>query len=248
MSNKQFDAKSTGSTTPKNTGTPAQSSGQDDKGKVDAAKDQAQEIAGKAKGQAQDLLHSARSEASSQLSSQQQRLAGSLSTLSSELDTMAQNSPGVAAGLVSQAAEQVHNLAGWLENREPAELLDEATRYARRHPGAFLAGAALLGLLGGRMTRGLQADASRNETTTYGQDARAYGYASTTRTGYTQGYETTGQAGVTPSTGVYGQAGTGERFDTDVPTGGQQDFLTGDQRTAEARTDVHQPGSGDLYR
>ncbi|MEK8109106.1 phage holin family protein [Micromonospora sp. M12] len=52
--------------------------------------------------------------------------------------------------------------AGWLDEREPGEVLDEVRTYARRNPGTFLAGAAVAGLLVGRLTRGLTAPASGN--------------------------------------------------------------------------------------
>ncbi|GAB3951736.1 hypothetical protein GCM10027614_54210 [Micromonospora vulcania] len=39
-------------------------------------------------------------------------------------------------------------------------MLDDVRTYARRHPGTFLAGAAVAGLLVGRLTRGLTASGS----------------------------------------------------------------------------------------
>jgi len=80
----------------------------------------------------------------------------------------------MAADLVNQASGHVDQIAGWLENREPADLLDDIKRYARRNPGTFLAGAALLGFVGGRVTRSLQAQASNDGSpTAYGQQRPA---------------------------------------------------------------------------
>ena len=48
-----------------------------------------------------------------------------------------------------------HGVASWLEQREPADLLDEVRNFARRRP-TFLIGAAVAGLAVGRLTRGLK--------------------------------------------------------------------------------------------
>jgi hypothetical protein len=62
---------------------------------------------------------------------------------------------GVASEFARQAADRLHGAASWLEKREPADLLNEARNFARRRPGAFLIGAAVAGLVAGRVTRGL---------------------------------------------------------------------------------------------
>jgi hypothetical protein len=51
----------------------------------------------------------------------------------------------------------VENFAGKLQNREPAELLEEIRSFARRKPGMFLFGAAAAGILAGRLTSGVKA-------------------------------------------------------------------------------------------
>ena len=123
------------------------------------AKEQAANVASEAKGQALNLLHQSRSELSEQAISQQQRVAAGLRSLGDELTSMAHSSdaPGVASDLANQAAERTHQVAGWLENRDPGQLVQELQSFARRRPGAFLLAAAGLGLVGGRMTRGLVA-------------------------------------------------------------------------------------------
>jgi hypothetical protein len=57
----------------------------------------------------------------------------------------------------------VQDLAGWLEQREPGELLDEVRALARRKPGTFLLGALAAGVVAGRLTRGA-VDATRSDT------------------------------------------------------------------------------------
>ena len=121
-----------------------------------AAKEEVAQVAGEAKNHAQDLYHQARSEVSSQAATQRDRVAGLLRLLTSELQEMGRSSQsGIANGLVGQAADQTERVAGWLESRDPSDLLEDIRRYARRKPGNFLAGAALAGFLGGRITRSL---------------------------------------------------------------------------------------------
>ena len=55
----------------------------------------------------------------------------------------------------------VESFAGKLQNREPAELLDEVRSFARRKPGLFLLGAAAAGVVAGRLTRGVHGRAQR---------------------------------------------------------------------------------------
>ena len=153
----------------------AQDAGESGKAVAATAKDEAQQVATEAKNHAQDLFHQARDEVTAQASTQQQRAAELLRALSGELGQMGRSADtGMAAGLVNQASGHVEQIAGWLENREPADLLDDIKRYARRNPGTFLAGAALLGFVGGRVTRSLQAQASNDGSpTAYGQQRPA---------------------------------------------------------------------------
>lgn len=124
------------------------------------ATDQAKRVAGEATGHAKELYSQARSEFIDQASSQQGRAVSGLRSLAGELDSMASHQgSGVATDLAQQAATTANQVAGWLEDREPGDIIDELSSFARRRPGAFLLGAAVLGLVGGRLTRGLAADA-----------------------------------------------------------------------------------------
>ena len=124
------------------------------------AKDETIQVATEAKEQAKDLFYQVRGEMSEQTSAQQHRAAGGLRTLADELAGMAQNSEqsGVASDLARQASQRVRTVAGWMEEREPGDLVAELKGFARRKPGTFLAAAVAVGLLGGRLTRGLTAD------------------------------------------------------------------------------------------
>ncbi|MEV4665763.1 hypothetical protein AB0J85_27915 [Micromonospora echinofusca] len=123
------------------------------------AKEQGREVAGEAKRQARNLYGEARSQLASQTGEQQRRAAGGLRSLADEMRSMADQ--GGQAGPVSeiarQAADRVHGVAGWLEQREPGDIIAEVRSYARRNPGTFLVGAAVLGVLAGRLTKNISA-------------------------------------------------------------------------------------------
>lgn len=153
---------------------------------------QTQQVVGEAKNQAVSLLQQVRQDVTNQAGSQQQRAAGGLRTLAGELQQMAEgpSESGMATGLARQAAERVESVAGWLENREPTDLLEEVRRYARRSPGTFLAVCALAGLVGGRLTRGLRDEAQQEQelnrmreqaalVPTYGESTTTYGESTT---------------------------------------------------------------------
>ena len=62
---------------------------------------------------------------------------------------------GMARGLVDDVARRAGDAATWLDQRDPGSLLDEARGFARRRPGTFLAIAAGVGVLAGRLSRSL---------------------------------------------------------------------------------------------
>jgi hypothetical protein len=139
------------------------------------AKDQAANVGAEAGRQAKDLLAQAGSEVSQQAGQQQQRLAQGVRSLSDELHKMTQpgeQASGPATDLARQAAQRGHDIASWLEQREPAELLEDVKTFARQRPGTFLLLAAGLGLVAGRMTRGLKEAASDQADT---QQLGSYG-------------------------------------------------------------------------
>jgi hypothetical protein len=133
------------------------------------AKEQAGEVMSEARDQARTLFDRTRREVGTQASSGQQRAAEGLRSLSTELrsmaDTDAQQQPGVATDLAQQAADKASQLASWLQDREPGDLLDDVKSFARRRPGAFLALAAGAGVVAGRLTRGMAAGAPSDHTT-----------------------------------------------------------------------------------
>lgn len=117
---------------------------------------------GEARSQARQLYTQTQRELRDQADVQQQRVASGLRSVSSELESMSENSQeqGVAADLVRQVAGRLSGAASWLGERDPASVLDEVKRYARRKPGTFIAVAAIAGVVVGRLTRALAANAS----------------------------------------------------------------------------------------
>jgi hypothetical protein len=127
------------------------------------AADQAREVVSETARQARDLLGEAGGQVRDQSSVQQQKAASQLRSVADELREMVAKGgqSGVATEVAHQAAERLHGAASWLEQREPADVLQAVRDFARRRPGMFLAGAVAAGLAAGRLTRGMT-DAARS--------------------------------------------------------------------------------------
>ena len=140
-----------------------QSAGEAGSRVAQTAADQAREVASETAHQARDLFGEASGHVQDQASVQQQRAARQLRAVADELQEMAAKGGqgGVATEVAQQAAERIGGTASWLEQREPADLLQAVRDFARRRPGLFLAGAAVAGLAAGRLTRGMT-DAARS--------------------------------------------------------------------------------------
>lgn len=124
------------------------------------AADKAKDVAGEAQRQAQNLFDQARDQLNDQVSAQHRNLVENLTTLGDEFRRMADASeqPGMAADLVGQAGDRARGAADWIGSRRPGDLVDEVRSFARRRPGAFLAGALIAGIAAGRLTRGAVAE------------------------------------------------------------------------------------------
>ncbi|MFG2167233.1 hypothetical protein [Micromonospora chersina] len=124
-----------------------------------AASEQGGHVAAEAWQQTRNLTGQATTQLRDQARTQQHRAADGLRDLGRELGSMAERSgeSGLAGEAVRRAADAAQRAAGWLDQREPGEVLDEVRGYARQHPGTFLAGAVVAGLLVGRLTRNMTA-------------------------------------------------------------------------------------------
>ena len=67
---------------------------------------------------------------------------------------MAEQRSGMASDAAREVANRARSFGQQLDGREPAELLDDLRSFARRRPGMFLAGAAIAGVVVGRVLRG----------------------------------------------------------------------------------------------
>jgi hypothetical protein len=188
------------------------------------ATEQAKNVAAEAKAQAVDLVGQTRDQLREQAGQQQQKAASSIRSLAGELHEMANSAQtqGTAASLARQAADRGHALAGYLENSEPEQLLEDVRDFARRKPGLFLAGAAVAGFVAARMVKGARAANGGGSTSqrfeAYPTDT-SYEVGSARVGGPTYGLETdptlvTGQAYETPAlAGGYESATTDPAYE-----------------------------------
>jgi hypothetical protein len=136
----------------------------------------------------------------------------------------------MATDLAQQAADRAGQLASWLQDREPGDLLDEVSRFARRRPGMFLALAAGAGVIAGRLTRSMAAGAPSGPDTSAWSGATSGRHMADTTTSVegtgTRPFTrpTTGAAYPTAdplTTGTLGAATTGADYgDTDLGAAG----------------------------
>ncbi|QGU05409.1 hypothetical protein [Corynebacterium comes] len=124
----------------------------------DSARREARQITGEATDQIRSLVNSARDEAFVHASTQQEKLAGHSRIVSDDLQRISRGEPpqsDLVGQLLTTVTTRVEGFTTALETREPADLLRDVRRFAARRPVAFLAAAAGIGLLAGRLTRGL---------------------------------------------------------------------------------------------
>lgn len=198
----------TQTTAPQTTADRTQGQEQDTAGAVKNVAATASQEAGRttreATEQARLLWSQARTELTDQAGTQQARAASGLHDLAQQLGSMAQQSDqdGVARSLVEDVARRAGDAAAWLDQRDPGTLLQDVRDVARRRPGAFLAVAAGLGVIAGRMSRGLVDEAHSG-----GTQSPSAGSTATPATG------SPAVAGSTETAGTAGQApvGDGER-------------------------------------
>ena len=186
-------------------GTVGQETADATKGVAATAGHEAERVTREAKDQVRQLWGQTRTELTDQASVQQGRAAAGLRELGDQLGSMASagDQDGIARGLVEDVARRAGDAAAWLEQREPGTLLEEARGFARRRPGTFLALAAGVGLVAGRLSRSL-ADEARDSDAPPITRPTGTGTATGTGTGTATGNSVpptaTSPASSTPST------------------------------------------------
>jgi hypothetical protein len=214
----------------------------------DTAVGQAQQVKDETVRQAKDVAAQAQSQLKEQARAQSQRASANLHDLGDELRQMAQaGTGGPASQLADQAADRAHQLGGYLENREPGDIVDDMRHWARQRPGAFLAGAAVLGLAVGRIGRGVKDTSGSTSSgspssarSTTGRSARSSASGIGTSRSAMDPYPTE-----PPLTAPPGEQGFFDGYRTTVP----EDYVDAERTvgsTADYQTELVQPEFGDL--
>jgi len=130
-------------------------------------KEEASTVVEEAKSQAKDLYAQGRRELTDQANAQQQRLVRGLHSVGEELGTMASGSggDGLAGDIARQVSGRLSSAATWLGQRDAGGVVTEVKRFARRRPGTFILGAAIAGVLIGRLTRALASNHAEDDVT-----------------------------------------------------------------------------------
>jgi hypothetical protein len=128
--------------------------------------EQANRVASETAQQARNLFEEGKGQLADQAREGQRKAADGLRALADQLHGMSEKSDGegIVPEVARQASERARTAASWLAEREPGDLLAEVRRFARRRPGVFLAGAALAGVVAGRLTRGAIAAQSESSS------------------------------------------------------------------------------------
>jgi uncharacterized protein YjbJ (UPF0337 family) len=133
------------------------------------AKDEAADVTADVRQQTRQMAGKTREQLVEQAGQQKDKAAQSLRSVGDELRGMAEHGQsGWGAQLAGHGADFTHQAADFIQDRQPGELLDEVRTFARRKPGTFLIGAALVGVVAGRLTRALAAGDTGTTTGTMG--------------------------------------------------------------------------------
>lgn len=120
------------------------------------AKEEARHVAREAGSAARGLLSDARAQLSEQASTQKQRAADGLRDVGGQFSSMADGADsGPASTLVRTLSRRADSAANWLSDREPADIVEDVRGFARRNTGLFLAIAAGVGIVAGRVAKAL---------------------------------------------------------------------------------------------
>jgi vacuolar-type H+-ATPase subunit H len=130
---------------------------------------QARAVADEAKQQLDRLMSQGRDEVRQQAEQRTSQAAGQLRTLSEQFSALLEGRPEASGPLVGFAGDlqgQLRRLAARMEQGGPQGVIDDVTSFARRRPGVFLAGAAGVGFVVGRLVRAGAANQRENGPST----------------------------------------------------------------------------------
>lgn len=117
---------------------------------------QAEQVKGELAGQARGMLAETQGQLQAQADMQASRLASALFQVGGQAVALAEGRPEQAGPLVDyaeQAATWLDDRASYIEERGLEGLATDVVDFARRRPGLFLAGAAVVGFGVGRLVR-----------------------------------------------------------------------------------------------
>jgi len=134
----------------------ARTASQDVRELAGTVRSQADQVKGELSDQAWEMLAETRGQLQDQADMQASRLAQALFQVGSQAVALSQGRPEQAGPLVDyaeQAATWLDTCAAQIEERGLEGLATDVVDFARRRPGLFMAGAAVLGLGVGRLIR-----------------------------------------------------------------------------------------------
>lgn len=117
------------------------------------AKEQVGSVVGETVAQAKDLTGQVKQQAAQQVSSQTDKATTALRDIARQLSDG--DTSGMVGTVLTEVGTRVQGFADALEQKGPQGLLDDVRRFARRSPGTFVLGAALAGLVTGRLVKGM---------------------------------------------------------------------------------------------
>ncbi|HEX3622601.1 MAG TPA: hypothetical protein VHT97_09815 [Acidimicrobiales bacterium] len=134
----------------------AQTATQDARELAGTVRSQAEQVTGELAGQAKEMLAETRDQLQQQADAQATRLSRALAQVGGQAVALADGRPedaGPLADYAEQAATWLDTCASEIEDRGLEGLAADVVDFARRRPGVFLAGAAVVGFGLGRLIR-----------------------------------------------------------------------------------------------
>ena len=134
----------------------ARTAKQDVRDLAGTVRSQADQVKGELAGQARGMLAETQGQLQAQADIQASRLASALFQVGGQAVALAEGRPEQAGPLVDyaeQAATWLDDRASYIEERGLEGLATDVVDFARRRPGLFLAGAAVVGFGVGRLVR-----------------------------------------------------------------------------------------------
>jgi uncharacterized phage infection (PIP) family protein YhgE len=124
------------------------------------AREQAGAVAGEALDDVKELWEQTLAQVNEQAGAATAKLGQGLGSLADELYAISDGThdgQGPVADLARALAARGDDIADLLVKQGPDGVVQELRRFARRSPGTFLLGALAVGVVGGRLTRGVKA-------------------------------------------------------------------------------------------